>query len=212
MHYITSIQFFQIFNFFCFIIPSILSLCMDMNFPIMKENECVIGCELSEYKSGICTIDNDAIKTQWFTSIIIFTEEGYKYALITTTENGNLIVSSNRYDAPNSLKYYYGLRNNGRPYFENNAKKTPFTSTNSDKERFEGNLFGIKLKGDNSNKEYIIGFGNNEANFEIYDFENNNEIYKQQGLTFFNTKNNYFHSAAVLKLDSEENYYIIGII
>ena len=212
IYYNALIIFFKIFIFICNINPSLLSNCINVYYPIKKGNaDCSNGnCELSEYESGYCTIENDIIKTQWFTSIIKFTEEGYTYVLIVTTENGDLIASSNRYNEPNTLKYYYGLKKNGRPYFTKNGEENPITTTESDNKRYEGNLFGIKLKG--NDKEYIIGFGIEKTNFEIYDFENNNTVYKQGGSTFFSTDYNYFHTAAILKLNYEDNYYIIGII
>ena len=213
LYYKTFIYFFKIIIFISNINFSLLSNCIDINYPIKRENsDCSNGyCELYEYESGICTIENDIIKTQWFTNIIQFTDEGYRYTLITTTENGDLIVSSNRDSEPFTLKYYYGLKRNGRPYFSINGDESPITTTDSDNKRSEGNIFGIKLK-DNNDKEYIIGFGIERANFEVYDFENNNTVYKQPGSTFFNTDFNYFHKAAILKLESEDNYYIIGII
>ena len=210
----TFTQILKILIFSCIINPSLLAKCLDKEYPVIRqEGDCLNGnCELSEYESGICKIENDIIKTQWFTSIIQFTDEGYTFALITTTDNGDLIVSANHYTQPSALKYYYGLKKNGRPYFSINGKETPITTTISDNNRCEGNIFGIKLKGDKSNKEYIIGFGIGYANFELYDFENNNTVYKQPGSTFFNTDYNYFYCATIFKLESEDNYYIIGII
>ena len=61
------------------------------------------NCELSEYESGVCTIENDIIKTQWLTSIVHFAEEWYTYTLITTTESGDLIVSSTKFNEPKTL-------------------------------------------------------------------------------------------------------------
>lgn len=202
----------KILILFIIINVSLLSEC-EIYSPIKRENGgCIVGnCEYSEYKSGICTVENDIIKTQWFTSFINFTEEDYLYTLITTTENGDVIASSTRYEEPNTSKYYYGLKKNGRPYFNNNGEESSIKKIESDTIRYEGNIFGIKLKGNNNNKEYIIGFGIYEAYFELYDFDNN-MIYKKPGTNFFNTYYNYFHSAAILKIEGKDNYYIIGII
>ena len=141
LYYKTFIYFFKIIIFISIINFSLLSNCIDINYPIKRENsDCSNGyCELYEYESGICTIENDIIKTQWFTNIIQFTDEGYRYTLITTTENGDLIVSSNRDSEPFTLKYYYGLKRNGRPYFSINGDESPITTTDSDNKRSEGN-------------------------------------------------------------------------
>ena len=106
------LNFFKIFIRFCIIHSSLLSECLDVNNPIKKNNaNCMQGnCELSEYESGVCTIENDIIKTQWLTSIVHFAEEWYTYTLITTTESGDLIVSSTKFNEPKTLYYYYGLK------------------------------------------------------------------------------------------------------
>ena len=205
---------FKYIIFFSFIKQYISSSC-NYTHPIKKNNICIEGdCTTEEFLSGICKIENDITKTQNLTSIIKFSGEGYDYTMITTTPNGDLVAGSTIYKTtPITLKYYYGLRKNGRPYFLNNNKETPFMTTDSDKYRYEGNLFAIKINGTNNDKEYIIGFGNGGANFEIYDFEDNNyNLYKQVGSTFFGTSYNYFQIAAIFKLKTKDDYYIIGIM
>ena len=52
------------------------------------------------------------------------------------------------------------MKSNGRPYFIKNNIETEFTTTDSDKERNEGIIYGIKLGGSSDDKEYIIAIGN----------------------------------------------------
>ena len=196
---------------FLYIMPCVLLEC-DFEKPIIRQgySDCqYTDCTVEEFESGICRIDNKIMRSQKFTSIIQFSDEGYTYALIVTTPNGNLIASSCKY--LNSLKYYYGLKENGRLYYSYNGEEKLIFTTDSDQPRYEGNMFGIKLNVENNDNEYIIGFGVRYNNFEIYDFENN-ILYKEPGLKFFNTSDNLFHRGEVLKLNCPGNYYIIGII
>ena len=185
----------------------------EYDFPIKRNaGNCIKGsCSDSEFKTGVCTIENDLISTQWLNNRIPYTPNSINYAAIATTPKGNLICSSSYYNSP-TKKYYLGLKQNGRPLFLENGKETLYSATDSDKARMEGNIYGIKLA--NDDKEYIIGFGNNRINVEIYDFQDNNNIiiYKQDGMTFFKTGYNSFQRAAIFNLKNDEDYYIISII
>ena len=58
----------------------------------------------------------------------------------------------------------------------------------------------------------VISFANNNANFKLYDFDNNN-VYYQSAKFFFQTSYNHFHYGTILKLNTnDDNYYIISFI
>ena len=176
-------------TFICNINIYMLSDC-DYAHPI-KNNKggCIEGgCTEAQLNSGACTIENDIIKTQWINKRIEYSANSINYATSVVTDYGNLICGSSFYSS-SAQKHYYGMKKNGRPYFLNNGIETFFSSTDFDKVRNEGNLFGIKLNGKDNDKEYIIGIGNNNIYVELYDFQDNNSIliYKQLGKTFFGT-------------------------
>ena len=56
--------------------PKNFSECVcDRNYPIFKNEQCLsIYCTESEFKNGICSIENDIIKTQWLNNFIVFDE------------------------------------------------------------------------------------------------------------------------------------------
>ena len=175
--------------FFCKIGLCLFSEC-NYTHPIKKNGECIIGgCTADEFSSGICTIENEIIKTQWITNRIRYSGFGACYAELATTPNGNLICISNYFQS-STKKEFYGLKQNGRPYFEENNVETPFHEIDTQKNKYEGNVFAIQLNGDD--KEYIISFGNNNGYFEIYDFEDNDKSYIQEGKTFFGTGFTFF--------------------
>ena len=155
---------------------------------------------------------NNIEQIQNFTRVTKYTDIVINYAALCTTPNGDLLCISSYYTT--STTYYsYGLKKNGRSYFLNNGEETPYKTINSDVVRNEGNIFAIKLNStSNEDKEYVITFGNNNANFELYDFDDNNKIYKVEGKTFFGTSSNPFHYSTIFKLKNEQNTYIISII
>ena len=167
------------YNFLCFYLkfnifinlinPFILSEC-NKTHPIMKNKKCIdTTCQKYEFDSGNCIIENDIIRDQAFTSVVKFTGINPDFISICSTINGNLIVLSTIWG--NTLKYFYGLKKNGRPYFYSNNEEKLFEHSDSDKGTFEINIFGIKLNGTKDDKEYIISFGKDDSNFELYDFE-----------------------------------------
>ena len=136
---------------------------------------------------------------------------GVEYTAIATTVNGNLICSSWHYSS--SLINYFGLKLNGRPYFTQNGKETYFCNTTTTQIKTEGVIFGINLKNSEENKEYIISFGNNNANFELYNFNiEPTEVYYKQGTAFFNTNYNSFSQVSFFNLMSDKYSYVASFI
>ena len=164
--------------------------------------------------NNIKIVELTNIDTETLTSIIRYSmnEESSSYATVTTTPKGNLICSSS-YDQGSTIKYYYGLNPNGRPYFIKDNKETEFSSTNSDKARNEGNLYGIQLSSSSDEKEYIMAIGNNQANVEIYDFtEESISIYSKGGTDFFSSESNSFKYSNLIKLKNGNNIYLLSVI
>ena len=190
--------------------PFILSECNYTN-AIMKNGNCINTCQKFEFYSGICTLENDIAKDQNFTSVIAYTDSNPDFITIGTSPNGNLISSATMWGK--TLKYFYGLKKNGRPYFYSNNEETLFAQSDSDQGRTESNIFGIKLNGSNYDKEYIISFGKEDSNFELYDFENkDNQVYYQDGKEFFHTISNFCERGSIFKLKTEDDYYIIALM
>lgn len=154
------------------------------------------------------------INTDTLTSIIRYSMSDLQssYATLTVTPNGNLICSASYY-LTSTIKYYYGIKSNGRPLFIQNGEETEFISTDSDRARNEGNIYGIKLSSSSDDKEYIIAIGNNNAYVEVYDF--NQEIpliYKKDGNSFFGSEYNSFKYSTLFKLKNGDNVYLFSII
>ena len=170
---------------------------------------------LSSIKIILLEEITSTINRETLTNIIRYSlaDTASDYATIATTPKGNLICSATYY---NSLKktYYYGLKQNGRPYFTVDGDETEFSSTDSDKERNEGNVYGIQLIGSTpDDKEYILGIGNNDANFEMYDFTIDNPIvYYKHGAEFFGVNFCSFKYVTIFELKNSTNNYLLSVI
>ena len=157
---------------------------------------------------------NSIVDTETLTSIIKYSLSTYEstYATLATTPKGNLICSSSFYQ-DSTMKYYYGLKPNGRPYFTKDGVETEFSNTDSDKVRNEGNIYGVQLSGTSDDKEYIIAIGNNNADLEIYDFSLDNPvIFSKPVKDFFAINYNTFKYLTIFKLKNGDNFYLISII
>ena len=157
---------------------------------------------------------NSIVDTETLTSIIKYSLSNINsiYATVATTPKGNLICSASFY-LDSTKKYYYGLKPNGRPYFIIDGVETEFSNTDSDRERNEGNIYGIQLSGSSDDKEYILAIGNNNANLEIYDFTLDEPvIYTKLAKDFFGVNYNTFKYFTIFKLKNGDNNYLIAII
>ena len=100
-------------------------------------------------------------------SNIISFEKNYRYLSFASYSNGDMIFSSTAFPKTNK-RIFYGLKNNGRPFFKNGSNySVDFTDDWEDKN--ESIIFSIKASGENE-KEYLISIANNNSFFEIYDF------------------------------------------
>ena len=166
------------------------------------------------FKLALFEDSNSIVDTETLTNIIKYTfaDKDSNYATVVTTPKGNLICSGSYYQ-DSTIKYYYGLKPNGRPYFIKDGVETEFSSTDSDQARNEGNLYGIQLAGSSDDKEYILAIGNNNANLEIYDFTLDEPvIYMKLAKEFFGVDYNTFRYFTIFKLKNEDNNYLIAII
>ena len=192
-------------------IRNILLETCEYDTPLIKNNQCIAGiCTTEQFENNVCTINNTLIKTQWFNNISPVSLIGYTYVDITTTLNGNLLTAFSSHPKENNT-IFYGLKKDGRSYFKKNNIETPNYFITKSANKFESFSFTIKLNGTNDNKEYFVSIpkdcGNN---IELYDFENN-IVYEKRAKEFFNKLQIFCIYSSIIKLSTDEDYYILGI-
>ena len=179
--------------------------------PIVKEKLCqLIYCDKEEYSASICEINNSIIRNQWLTNIIKISDKYYRYINIAFNTQGDMFIETSA-NTTESKRIFYGLKNNGRPYFKNkeNNRETPFyimNEMNMDLKRHESELINIILNND-KNSEYLMSVSV-DGFVEIYDFENGERKYISTFDFFQYTPLALIHYSVVQKND---NFYYILI-
>ena len=178
----------------------------DKFIPILKDNECqLIYCEQSKFDTNECSINNPYIKTQWLNNIVRISDDNFRYINVVSNKNGDIFIETSPI-SESSKRIFYGLKNNGRPYFKN--EETPFYILNElscNLKRHYSELFNVVL---NNKKEYLISIST-DGFAEIYDFDNNKRIYTdypnfiQMNKTYTSILNSGF------TFEYNDNYYII---
>ena len=85
---------FDLITILIFLIKISLSECnCDLNTPIKKSGTCqLIYCTEDEFKSEVCIIDNEIIKTQWLTNIIYFNDNKFRYCSVAVNSKGDIVA------------------------------------------------------------------------------------------------------------------------
>ena len=156
--------------------------------PILKNGNCELTyCSEEEFSSGVCTISNDIIKTQWINNITTFKDyDKMRYNNLAVNYKGDLVleISTQKSDYK-GIRYFYGLKKDGSYLFQDeNNQSVPtkiITVKDGDTQiiRYESVTIFISLKNDNNDdKEYLLSIGSNKDSFvELYDLENGNVSY-----------------------------------
>ena len=172
------------------------SECDNRENPILLQSNgacSLLYCTKEQYNNNTCIIDNKIIKTQWLNNIIVFGEKNCRFTKIAKYLNTSMIVFSAINPGDSLSPFFFGLKNNGRPLFIKNDKETPFFFLNisignssyiSAIEYEEGEIFITKML--NNDEEYIIYFGKDTLFTELYDFENDNIIFRETKNLFSN--------------------------
>ena len=191
--------------------------------PYSKLDKCVTYTECSKEQllKGECQIDNPIIKIQYLTNIIKVGDLNFRYINSATNSNGDIIllISSN---PPSCVRKFYGLKNNGRFYFNNKGFESQFFSfningeENDDQRKYEGEILFIELSNNNNNinnKEYLLSIAKWEAYTELFDFTEGDYNFMKSSEFFqsyiYSLKNSFFK---LNQKDDGINYYIFASI
>ena len=177
----------------------ILNSCDNRNEPILipSETKCEMKyCTEEDFINKTCIKDNTIIKTQWLNNIIKFGEKNCKFSKFAKYINGDIIAFCTP-EVSSQDRYFYGLKENGRPLFiDQNDKETyikllkrqdrsNYELTDDNNVIYEGEIYVVQI-GEIQN-EYIVNIW--KRNFtELYDFENN-DIYFRETIKVFPFKN-----------------------
>ena len=160
-------------------------------------------------------LKNNKTTAQLIDKIIEIGEENCRFTKISKYSNGDMIVSTYANQRFSFFYHFYGLKENGRPLFIKDGKETPFNYINFEAQSFLYNMYndgeaGI-IKTSTTKEEYLISFGRLSTYTQLYDFENQNIIYKQT-MNLFNLNLIYNIRGSLFSLKDTNNYLYAGIV
>ena len=203
---------FRLFLIFC-LIKLTFNIC-DRETPILLNNgSCVsIPCLSNQSSLGECSVNNDIVKTQWLNNIIIVGNSQSMYIKFAEYSNEDLVILVED-NAGSIYRFFYGLKQNGRPLFKDtNNDETPYKTMTSP----YGNDLGTErdfciITTNLDKEEYVIniGKGYGERYVELFDFKTD-EIYTKLvsefiGASIFNTI-----GTAINSQKDNEFYFLYG--
>ena len=167
--------------------PLLKSEC-NIDQPILKNGNCDLTyCSEKEYSSGVCTISNDIIKTQWINNLRIFKDYNrMRYNNLAVNSKGDLVLEISTQESNyKGIRFFYGIKKDGSYLFKNeNNESAPtkiITVKDGDEQilRYESVITFISLKNDNNDdKQYLLSIGSNKDSVvELYDLENGSVSY-----------------------------------
>ena len=111
--------------------------------------------------------------TDCFTDIIKFDQDCYRAGHAIVTKNNELLIEFSL-DSDNSIRLFYGLKDNGRNYFDDDSfiKIIDVGDHEGVKNRYESMNRLVKINnGTNNEKEYILSISTYRTIMELYDID-----------------------------------------
>ena len=145
--------------------------------------------------------------------IIRLGDETFRYLSFASNLNRDMIIlisSSNTENSIHKIRKIYGLKSNGRFFFYENNKETPFrtfTSSLSFPKKSSTSCF-IQLSTDDENngKEYLFSISTGASTVDIYDLESG-IISEVLSITFFQNYNIQSNVSSLFKIEKPESKY-----
>ena len=118
-----------------------------------------------------------------------------------------MILTILAYTGNRPPRIFYGLKENGRPFFNNGT--TPYHSMNGMGEKFESETIVIKMN-QNEQEEFLLSVGKGDSYLEIFDFKNNKTYYKYLKYFVDDTVTSFRNTLISLIPKGDANYYLFG--
>lgn len=210
------------------------SICSSKDKPFLKNGECISFCSKEELESRNCTVDEETVKLQYMTNLIIIGEKDYRYININSNQYNDIVIQTSK-NPGTGERLFYGLTNNGRFLFKDeNETEFPYLSFNISEEstqcqeRYEGESSFIQLYDKdntlNNGKEYYLSIGKKDQYAELFNFdskyysiEKSNKFFEKEIVsdrgTFIRLRNiknddyDYFYLLVAVNKDNDKYYF-----
>ena len=183
--------------------------------PIFISGECKLQyCSEEQFASEQCIIKNEIIKTQWLNNIIIIGDNNYRYINFGSYSNGDMVIQTTTYPG-NIIRKFYGIKNNGRPFFTKDSEETPYYTKVIPEDSF--GIFeaqSLIVKASDNGEEYFFCFSKHECGAEMFDLKNGN-VYRTNVATFTNSNEVTTHKSSIIPITSTipgEYHYLLAFV
>ena len=208
-----KLNFFIITVYFYLLISPIKNECTKTRPILLSNGSCVLDyCSDEDYENKTCIISNEIIKTQWLSNIIKIGDKDFRYVNFATYSNGSMIVETTAYPG-NKYGYFFGLKSNGLPFFENSNHYSIEVNDqpgNENRYRFEAENFAAIID-DNQylGEEYLVSIPKGSQYSEMFMFDDDKTIKQKKSteiLDIERSDDNYRGSVSKLTLDGQIHY------
>ena len=128
-------------------------------------------------------------------NIIVFNSHEYRAGHFAFNSNGDMIIEYSK----DNYRLFYGLKNNGKYYFENATKEILIDNNGNDAKRYESKNIFISIN--NTNIQYLFSIGAYTSMTELHNFESDDYLIKSTYDFLGNTIYSYIFS--LLEIDNE---------
>ena len=199
------IIYFYLFNF-------IISTC-DKSTPFLQNDECISYCSYLNLIRGVCILNNSIIESQLLTNIISIGGINFKYLSYAFNLDGDMVILASE-NPPSNSRIFYGLKKNGRNFFNNSLFYLKYINDESYyNQKYESETLFVRLSSndeDINGKEYFLSVPKYCDYVELFDFDNN-EYYALSITIFYeDIIQSYFNSFLKLSDESNKYYYIFA--
>jgi len=168
-------------------------------------------CTMETYINSNHIISNQIIKTQWLNKKIqIGIDNCYFLGVSFSSENDLIIESNTVYEDNDNIyknRYFYGIKSNGRPFFNEDGNEHKIIEDVSGTIKYESQLIKIKINTNNDNKDYYMSISS--SIIEIIDIENNVILVFSKNILF----GDYAWSSRINSiLELNDNIYLFCLI
>ena len=138
-------------------------------------------------------------------NIIVLNSHGYRAGHFAFNSNGDMIIEYSK----DNYRLFYGLKNNGKYYFENSTKEIIIDNNGNDAKRYESKNIFISIN--NSNIQYLFSIGADVSMTELHNFES--EDYLINSTNNFLGKKIYSYIFSLLEIENDnKKEYLIAYI
>ena len=156
-----------------------------------------------------CKTDNSISNSECFNNLIKFSDKRYRAGSFAKNKNGDIIIEYAAY----SSRLFYGLRNDGKYYFNNESSIKVIENINSDDgctDRWESENIFVSLEDDiNKDNQYLLSISTYQTLAELYNFQNDNYVVRKTENFIGNEIYSFQFSLLETQIDNKNIYFCI---